>query len=547
MRHPIPALALTLSLLALAGVGPVHALQQAETPPVAASEPAPVEQNSGDPLGRDTPLGSIRGFAQAADAFDWDLAAEYLDLRNLPSRVRRMDGATLAEQLSFVLQRKEVELDSRLISDRPEGQTVDDLPDYRDELARIRTEDAEVTLLMQRVPGPDDTMIWKVSNATVALIPELHDAFRLPDWVEDIRAFTPQDRSFLGLELFKWIILLAATAVLVPVGWVIAYLIARLISSPGAPLWKEVRGILTGPVLGIVVLGFLGSLLIELGMGARAYGIYKSHTLITFFTVWLIWDAVNIWRARRRQRYEAEGRTDAAVLGRPIANAVKLVVVLIGILVWLANAGVDITALLAGLGVGGIAVALALQKPIEDLFGAVSIYSQQPVNTGDLCRYGNEVGRVEEIGLRTTRIRTLANSLVSVPNAVFSTGVIENLAARTKIVYDPDLHLRPDTSRDKVEQVLERLRQMLVENPRIENETIRVRLAEFQPDAIVVRLRVFASTTDFDEYLEIVEEVNLDVMRILDECGVRFSQRAQSLFIEQGAPGLSSAGADPAP
>jgi MscS family membrane protein len=457
--------------------------------------------------------------------------------------VRRIKGGTLAEQFYFVLQRKEVEIDSKLISDRPEGQAVDELPDYRDELARIQTEEEEVTLLMQRVPGPEDTMIWKVSNVTVARIPELYDAFRLPDWVEEIRARVPQDRSFIGLELYKWVILLAAAAVLVPVGWVIGYLIARLISRPGAPLWKEIKGILTGPILGLAVLAFLGSLLIELGMGAKAYAIYKSHTMITFFTVWLIWDAVNIWRARRRHRYETEGRTDAAVLGRPIANAIKLVVVLIGLLVWLANAGVDITALLAGLGVGGIAVALALQKPIEDLFGAVSIYSQQPVSTGDLCRYGNEVGRVEEIGLRTTRIRTLANSVVSVPNAMFSTGVIENLAARTKIMYHPDLHLRPDTGREKIERVLQDLRQMLIDNPRIENETIRVRLAEFQPDAIVIRMRVFASTTDFEEYLAIVEEVNLDVMRILADNGARLSQRAQSLFIEESDGGFLQAGA----
>lgn len=514
---------------------PGEALAQAAgEPSVGNGETVQEAEEPADPLGRDTPLGSIRGFTEAADAFDWSLAAEYLDLRNLPPRARRVSGETLAEQFYFIIQRKELVIDPKLLSDRPDGQALDDLPDYRDELARIELGGEEVTLLMQRVPGLEDDMIWKVSNATVGKIPELYEAFRLPDWVERIRAAVPSDRSLLGIELFKWVILAAAAFVLIPVGWLVAYLVARLISKPGAPMWKEIKGILTGPMLGIFVVTWLSSLLVELGMGVTAYQIYRSHTLTTFFLVWLIWDAINIWRARRRLRYEAEGRTDAAVLGRPIANAIKLVVVLIALLVWLANAGVAITPLLAGLGVGGIAIGLALQRPIEDLFGAVSIYSQQPVNTGDLCRYGTEVGRVEEIGLRTTRIRTLANSVVSVPNSVFSTGVIENLAARTKIMYHPDLHLRPDTSREQVERVLQDLRQMLVDNPRIENETVRVRLVQFLPDAIVIRMRVFATTTNFDEYLEIVEEVNLDVMRILAECGVRFSQRAQSLFIEEG-------------
>jgi MscS family membrane protein len=380
-------------------------------------------------------------------------------------------------------------------------------------------------------------LIWKVSNATVAQIPALYDAFRLPDWVEKVRGAVPSDRAFLGVEAFKWVILLVEAAILIPVGWVFFYGIARLVSRPGAPLWKEIKGILTGPVLALTVISFLGVTLLDLGMGATATKIMNTHTLTTVFTIWLIWKGVDIWRARRRLRYEEEGRGDAAVLGRPVANAVKLVTLLLGIVIWLANAGVDVTALLAGLGVGGIAVALALQKPIEDLFGAVSIYSQQPVNTGDLCRYGNEVGKVEEIGLRTTRIRTLANTLVSVPNATFSTGLIENLAARTKIMYHPDLHVRCDTSREQIQAVLAEFRQMFIDNPRIENDTIRVRLAEFKPDAIVIRLRVFASTTDFEEYLEIVEQVNLDIMRILAENGVRFSQRAQSLFIEEGSAG----------
>ncbi len=85
----------------------------------------------------------------------------------------------------------------------------------------------------------------------------------------------------------------------------------------------------------------------------------------------------------------------------------KLSTLLAAALVWLSNTGIDITTLLAGLGVGGIALALALQKPIEDLLGAVSIYSQQPIVTGDLCKYAPPWQRIEEIGLRTTRIRTL--------------------------------------------------------------------------------------------------------------------------------------------
>jgi MscS family membrane protein len=486
----------------------------------------------GDPLGRDTPLGSVRGYVMAADQFDWTTAARYLDLRNLPPEARRLEPEELAQQFYFILQRRSVEIDSEQISDRPEGNLLEEQPDYRDELGQVITREGQVSLLLQRVPSREGRFIWKVSNATVGRVPDLYEEFSYPQWVETIRAAFPEDRAFLGIELFKWVIIVGFLLVATPLVMGAAWLLARMISGPSSPIWSEVRRLFLGPVTGLVVIFMLGELVYELGVGVTAYRIMQSHTLATFFVVWFIWAATDIWRARRRSRYEQQGRSDAAVLGRPIANAIKLVTLVVGLIVWLSNAGVDVTALLTGLGIGGIAVALALQKPIEDLFGAISIYSQQPVNTGDLCRYGDSVGRVEEIGLRTTRIRTLSNSLVNVPNAQLSTGIIENLTARTKIVYQPDLPLRYDTTREQLVDVLGAIEQSLVDNPRVEDSTIRVRLREFSPNAIIVRIRAFALTQNFDEYLEIVQEINLEIMRLMDERGVRFSQGAQTLFVK---------------
>jgi small-conductance mechanosensitive channel len=111
---------------------------------------------------------------------------------------------------------------------------------------------------------------------------------------------------------------------------------------------------------------------------------------------------------------------------------------------------------------------------------------------------------------------------VNVPKSQLSTGIIENLTARTKILYEPDLPLRYDTSREKLMAVLEAIENSLVDNPRVENETIRVRLREFSPNAIIVRIRIFALTRSIDTYLEIVQEVNLDIMQIMDDHEVRF-------------------------
>jgi MscS family membrane protein len=523
--------AVATTILAL--IAPLSALgQTSESLAAANTAPGPI-----DPLGRDTPMGAITGYALSAEEFDWELAARYLDLRNLSAEARQFSGEELAEQLWFVLQRRQVEIDSEHISNMPEGNTLEDLPDYRDELGQVVTRDGPVTLLMQRVPSREGGFIWKVSNATVRQIPDLYEEFSYPEWVENIRKSVTTDHSVLGLELFKWIIILGFFAILTPLVMGSAYLLARIISRPSSPYWKPVRNLLVGPVSGLILVYFVTELVYELGVGVKAYRIMQSNTAGTFFTVWFLWAMVDLWRARRRHRYEQQGRADAAVLGRPIANAIKLTTLLIGLLVWLANAGVDISALLAGLGIGGIAVALALQKPIEDLFGAVSIYAQQPVSTGDFCRYGDSVGSVEEIGLRTTRIRTLSNSVVSVPNSQLSTGIIENLTARTKIMYQPDLPLRYDTTREQLVNVLAAVETALRDNERVENSTIRVRLREFSPNAIIIRIRAFALTRDIDEYLEIVQEVNLAIMQIMDEHGVRFSQGAQTLFIKDSSEG----------
>ncbi len=502
------------------------------TSPNSQPAPAEIEPAPTDPLNRETPASSMRAFLEAAERFDWPLAANYLDLRNLPSEVSRMGGEELAEQFYFILSRRQVNISEDSVSDKPGGQIVDDLPDYRDELARVRTQDGDVKLLLQRVPGPEGLRIWKVSNATVADIPMLYEEFSYPAWIERIRAAFPYQHLILGFELYKWIILLIAATVLIPLALLLGYLLARLFSQPSAGTWPEIRRLFMGPLAGLAVLLCMNNLALELGVGYTAAKLMQANTLMTVLFVWLIWCLIDIWRARRRDRYEAEGRTDAAILGRPVANAIKLITLVVGLLFWLASAGVDISALLAGLGIGGIAVALALQKPIEDLFGAVSIYSQQPISTGDLCRYGDSVGRVEEIGLRTTRIRTLSNSVVSVPNATLASGIIENLTARTKIMYQPDLPLRYDTSRRQLTQTLRELEEMLHADARIEDETIRVRLREFSHNAIIVRIRAFALTQSIDSYLEIVQELNLEIMRIMDSNGVRFSQGAQTLFIK---------------
>ncbi len=486
-----------------------------------------------DNLGRDTPRSSFIGFLKFTEKFDYKYAAEYLDLRNLPHATRQFSGEELARQLDFVIKRgMKIEVDH--LSKKATGQVVDGLPDYRDELGRIVTDEGEQVLLLQRVPGLDNNFIWKISNSSIAKVPELYEYFSYPDWIEYVRGRVPEDSGFLGIELFKWVIVIGVALVSAPIFWLAGFSLGWLFSGPNSPLHLPVRRFFTRPLTLIAVMLLTGGLLQELGLGARAQSLMETKTLMTIVVVWIIFSLIDLARAKRRAEFVAQGRSDAHILGRPMANALKLLVLLFASLVWLSNTGIDITTLLAGLGVGGVALALALQKPIEDLLGAISIYSQQPIVTGDLCKYGNILGRIEEIGLRTTRIRTLNNTLVSVPNCLLAHGPIENYSAREKMLYHPELPLRYDTTREQMQTIIDGIDAMARNHEKVIQSSVRVRFTEFSENAMLIKARIYVDESEFTNYLTVVGDLNMGIMKVIQDSGAHFAQGAKTVMLEYG-------------
>lgn len=525
-----------IPFLFLCLLGPPALAQDQSTgaePSVAA--PAIEERRPEDALNRGTPRGSIVGFLQACDAFDFKRAAEYLDLRNLPQEVARVGDTELARQLNHVLSRA-VWLDDYTVSDSPGGIQGDGLPAYRDELVRINTEAGEQTIWLQRVPRSDGELIWKISNRSVALIPELYDIYSYAPGVETVRGWFPEGAAFLGVEAFKWFIVIVLSLLSWPVFHLAGLGLARIFSSPGRPLYPVVRKIMTGPFVAIAVLIVARAALLKLGLSASAQQAAQSHTTPTIVIVWALWSIINLVRDGQQEKLQAHGRPGAAKLTKPIATFLKLVLLLVALLFWLNNIGVNITTLLAGLGVGGLAVALALQRPLEDLMGALTIFSQAPLRVGDLVRYGEVVGTVEDIGLRTTRIRTLTNTVVSVPNALIAHREVENLTYRTKIRYWPTLRLRYDTSAEQLREITGNIVRMLQQHERVHDDPVRARVTDFDTDAILVKVHSFMKTTDFAESLAIQEDLHYRVMEIVRAAGAQFALPGRSIHLEGGAP-----------
>ena len=333
---------------------------QPESTVVAALET--VDKGPEDALGRGNPRDSIVGYLDAASAFQWEKAAEYLDLRNLPEEVSEIGGPELARQFNHVLSRA-VWFDDYSVSSAAEGARGDGLPEYRDELVTITTPEGQVPIWIQRVPRGDGEKIWKISNRSVALIPELYDEFSYSAPVEAIRNWFPEDAAFLGIEAFKWFIVFAVALLCWPVFYLIGRLLSRLFSSPEKEIYPLVKKVFTGPLVLVAILIVTENTIVQLGVSAAAQEYMKAQTLNTAALVWVVWAILNLIKNYQQNKLLAVGRPGAAKLMQPLTTVFKLLALVFGLLFWLNNIGINITTVLAGLGVGGLAVALALQKP----------------------------------------------------------------------------------------------------------------------------------------------------------------------------------------
>ena len=483
-----------------------------------------------DQFNRGTPSRSAAGYQSTADSGDYKTAAEYLDLRNLRGEATELTGPELAKRFSVIINRANwIDVDE--LVDDPAGRLGDGFPDYRDSIGVVLHEGNPLRLFMQKVPRGDGESIWKVSNATVSTIPELYETYGYPDFVEDLRARLP-DKTFLGFELFKWVLAVAAGALAYVTVFILALLVRRIFDDPDKPASRQVFRFLIVPFGLWAVVMAANTVAGSLGKGPTAEAIAKLSPIPTLITTWVIFAAINLWHTMFSNYLRKKNRESTIVLLRPVSNAVKLMVFVAAVLVYLNGLGINITTVLAGLGVGGIAVALALQKPLEDIFGAITLYSQQPVRVGDFCQVGTKTGTIEEIGLRTTFIRTLANTRIGVPNSKLAAAAIDNFSARRKILYRPTLRLRYDSKPNQVREVLGGVRDALENNDRVLFDH-RVRFKDIGDDALKIEVFAYFDTTDWAEYLELAEDMNLQILEVVANAGTGLALPASTLKIEQ--------------
>jgi len=470
----------------------------------------------------------VLGLISAARKGNLELAALYL---NTP--LRGPDAADLAKQLSVVINRR---LPARLdqISDKPEGAVPDPLKPDEDLIGIVKTANGDLEIKVELVDRGKAGKVWLFSRKTLASIP---DAFQelnanateelLPDFLVTTRV--------ASVPIFEWLALFVG----MPLLYLLTGMLNRILGLAAGALRRRLRGnadlqnprILRPPIRLLLVSLAIRWLISKFPLPLLARQFWSSTALIIVVVaiIWLLM-LLNSWNERYLvgRRRSLSGSASALRLGRRVIDGIILFA---GLLFTLSHFGVNVSAALAGLGVGGIAVALAAQKTLENIIAGVSLIADQAVRVGDTLNLGDVQGTVEEVGLRSTRIRTADRSLVSLPNGQIANMKLETLSARDRFWFHPMVNLRYETTPVQLNSVMAAIRNLLGEHARVDSASVRVRFVRFGVSSLDVDVFAYVSTHEWNNFLEIQEELLLGIMNIVQKAGTGIALPSQTLYI----------------
>ena len=480
---------------------------------------AAAQKSLADPLSRSSPRSSVIAFLQACQRGNFNLAAQYLDLRQLPERVRSSDGKLRAKQLEAILN-SDSHFDVLRLSQAPEGNALDSPNPSLEVIATVPHDQNFINLELERIQLATGVEVWLFSPATVAAIPTLTPTetasaleSHLPDFFRSVR--------FLDTALWKWLALFIVIVFIVLAFRVVEQLALRIFQVPAihsvlGQRHNWIRKLLQPwlVLLSAVVLG-LAEQFIDPSALSRLYIGRAILLVVVWAFAWCLINLIDLFLSRMDTLLDPRQRLVSHSLIYMGRRAAKVSIAVLAAIIILDNWGYNMTTMIAGLGVGGIAVALAAQGTIANVFGGVSVIADHPVMVGDFGNFGGVIGTVEDIGLRSTRVRTLNRTVMSIPNSAFSTMNLENYAYRDKILFNPTLQIKRGTPRDKIEHLMSSIEAFLKTREGIEVGPSPVRLTSLTAATMALEIFAYTLTSDIDQFYRTEADLFLELDAML--------------------------------
>ncbi len=532
-RLPKPNYILNLVLtILLLGVGAVSS--PAQLPHIPAPAPKVEPAAPLDPLGRQTPRSSMMGFLKYETRGDYTTAARFLQLP---------PGQTLEQLIKeFRLLYPDFEGGINLLSDDPNGTVEAGLPPGEVRAGVVTVGGATADMILVRVDDPEAGKIWLISRGSLESIPKLYARLESekPTEASRIRLALLSGPVILGMSSTQWLCWLLS----IPLAWLLAWLLTFLLSAPRRA-WCKLRQLSfrtvwdtpLGMPLRCMIAILLHGLFVYLLQPPILYRVYYVRLLAAMLAACFGWLASRLSdqgfdHALNKTRARRGGGESILILMRRMNHVGILIIAL---LVAVACLGLNVTTALAGLGIGGLAVALAAQKTLENLIGGISLLMDKAVQVGDLCKIGDRIGTVDDIGLRSLKLRTLDQNLLVVPNGLLAQIQFENMKARPKLLLQQTFLLRIETQVEQLRFVLDGVQRMLNENPAIESGSSRFRVTNFAGAAFELELFAFGKTGDWREFTGIRQEIILKIAGIVEAAGTRFAAPTHLTYLSTDA------------
>lgn len=491
-----------------------------------------------DPFNRNTPKGTVNGFFKSLSNDNYNQSIKYFDFQNTPDLVNDSTAIEFVKKFENALTKRGYILPISIISDNPEGKSNDGFNNTFDKIGKFNFENETIPIYLELVENTDETKIWLISRNTIQ---------RLVGYFENTKKnYTPAKNlnvittsKWRGAPAEDWIAMIVIALLSFGVARLFTILVKKLILKIRPNFrndnFKRLLSTLLVPLSLVLAVTIIVSVSRQLQIGII---VRQAFSVVNLIALWLalfifLWMLIDTLTSYGEERLREKNTFNGLSLISFFRNGAKFTLVIIAILIVFSTFGFNLTAGIAALGVGGIALALGAQKTVENLVGGLSVVFDQPVSVGDFCKFGETTGTVENIGIRSTRIRTLSRTIVTIPNADFSSRLIENYSKRDKFLFKNTLGLRYETTSDQMRYILVELRKILYAHPKVDRDPSRVRFLGYGSDSLQVEMYAYVLAIDWSGYLGVQEDINLRIAKVIEDSGSGFAFPSQTIYFSK--------------